>query len=125
MSERVTFIPNPVSGGRALLMDFSGFASASDALPHIEAAMELVKTQPLHSVHGVVDVTGSKFNSGVVEAMKQLAASNAPYMVASGIVGVAGLQRVILDSVIALTGRSNLKAFPTRGEAMAWLATQS
>ena len=125
MSDRVTFIDNPVTGRPALLMDFSGFTTAGDALPHISAARDVVATQPARSLHGIVDVTGSKFNSQVVEALKELATHNAPFMIASGIVGVAGLQRVILDSVIAITGRSNLKAFPTRGEALSWLATQS
>jgi len=125
MSDRITFIDNPVTGRPALLMDFSGFSTAADALPHISAAREVVATQPARSLHGIVDVTGSKFNSQVVEALKELATHNAPFMIASGIVGVAGLQRVILDSVIAITGRSNLKAFPTRGEALTWLATQS
>lgn len=124
MSDRVAFIPNPVSGRPTLLMDFSGFTAAADALPHIGAAREVVGTQPARSVYGVVDVTGSKFNTQVVEALKELASHNAPFMVASGIVGVAGLQRVILDSVIAITGRSNLKAFPTRGDALTWLAAQ-
>lgn len=125
MSDRIAFIDNPVTGRPALLMDFSGFAIASDALPHISAARDVVATQPARSLHGVVDVTGSKFNTQVVEALKELATHNAPFMIASGIVGVAGLQRVILDSVIAISGRSNLKAFPTRGDALSWLATQS
>lgn len=125
MSDRIAFIENPTTGRPALLMDFSGFTTAADALPHIAAARDLIGTQPARSVHGVVDVTGSKFNAQVVEAMKDFVAHNRPFMVASGIVGVAGLQRVILDSVIAITGRSNLKAFPTRGDALAWLATQS
>ena len=124
MSDRISFIDNPVTGRPALLMDFSGFTSAVDALPHITAARDVVATQPARSLHGVVDVTGSKFNSQVVEALKELASHNAPFMIASGIVGIAGLQRVIFDSVIAITGRSNLKAFPTRGEALSWLATQ-
>jgi len=125
MSERISFIENPATGRQALLMDFSGFTTASDALPFIHAARDVVGTQPARSLHGVVDVTGSKFNTHVVEALKELAAHNAPFMIASGIVGVAGLQKVILDSVIAITGRSNLKAFPTRGDALSWLATQS
>lgn len=125
MAERITFIDNPMNGRPALLMDFSGFTNAADALPHISAARDVVSTQPARSLHGVVDVTGSKFNTQVVEALKDLASHNAPFMIASGIVGVAGLQRVILGSVIAVTGRNNLKAFPTRGEALQWLATQA
>lgn len=124
MSERIRFIENPVTGRPALLMDLSGFATASDALPFIHAARDVVSTQPARSLYGVVDVTGSRLDARVLEAMKELAAHNAPFMIASGIVGVDGLRRMILDSVIAITGRSNVKAFPTRGDALAWLAAR-
>ena len=125
MSERIAFFPNPHGGGQVLLLDFSGFTSASSALPTISAAREMVTRQALASTFCLVDVTGSKFNSEVVDALKALASDNRPYVVASALIGVTGLMRVILDGVLAFTGRSNLKAFPTREDALAWLSAQS
>lgn len=124
MSERIRFIPNPLNASRVLLMDFSGFQTASDSLPFIQEAREFVATQPANSVHCLVDVSGSRFNADVVEAMKDLATHNRPYVIASALIGVGGLQRVILESVVTFSRRKNLKPLTTREEAFAWLASQ-
>ncbi|MEO6778698.1 MAG: hypothetical protein ABI194_04525 [Gemmatimonadaceae bacterium] len=125
MSDRVRFIPNPRDSTRVLLIDLSGFGAPLDSLPHISAARDEVASQPPKSLCCVVDVTGSRFNIEVVEAVKDLAAHNIPYVIASAVVGVSGLQRVIMEGVLKFTGRSNLKAVATRDEAFAWLAEQT
>lgn len=124
MSERVCFIPNPATGARVLLIDLSGFLTASDSLPHIADARGLVAAQPPHSLYCLVDVTGSRFNVEVVEALKELTSHNRPFVIASALVGVVGLQRVILESVVAFSGRKNLKPVPSRAEAFIWLESQ-
>jgi len=124
MSDRVRFIPNPVGHTNVLLIDVSGFANPSEALPFIDEAKITVSGQPLRSVYCLVDVTGSRFNVDVVEAMKELATHDRPYVIASAVVGVAGLMRVIFESVLAFSARKNLKSFPSRGEAFTWLSLQ-
>ena len=124
MSDRVRFIPNPVTGKNVLLMDFSGFDNSIEALPYISEARSTVAMQEPTSVYCLVDVTGSRFNIETVEAMKDLATHNRSFVIASALIGVTGLQRVILESVIAFSRRKNLKAIPTREEAFAWLAVQ-
>ncbi|MDQ2891404.1 MAG: hypothetical protein M3R65_12760 [Gemmatimonadota bacterium] len=124
MSDRVRFIPSPRGTGRVLLIDLTAFASPHEALEYIAEAGSRVATQPKNSVRCLVDVTGARFNGDVVQALKELAAHNRAYVMASAIVGVTGLQRVILDSVIKFSSRKNLKSIPTRDEAFAWLAAQ-
>ena len=51
-------------------------------------------------------------------------AHNKPYVIASAVVGVSGLQRVILEGVLKFTGRGNLKPVATRELAFEWLADQ-
>ncbi len=124
MADRIYFFPNPSTKTPVLLFDFAGFTVAADSLPYIRQAQDLVAQQPPNSLYCVVDVTGSKFNGDVVDALKELARHNRPYVIASALVGVSGLQRIILDSVLAFTGRENLKSFPTRAAGLAWLADQ-
>jgi hypothetical protein len=124
MSERVRFIPNPESGGDVLLIDLSGFVVASDSLPFILTARTTVAGQPPASVCCVVDVSESRFNTDVVEALKDLAAHNRPFVIASAVIGISGLMRVIMESVAVFSGRRNLKACASRAEAFHWLAAQ-
>jgi hypothetical protein len=125
MTDRVRFIPNPVGGSDVLLIDLSGFTSPADSLPFIGDARDIVATQAPLSLYCLVDVTGSRFNVDVVEALKELASHNRPFVVATALIGIAGLQRVILESIVKFTGRKNLKSLPARGEAFSWLATQN
>lgn len=125
MSNRVRFIPNPSGGNEVLLIDLTGFAAPLDAIDTINEARSLIAAQPLSSVRCIVDVTAARFNTDVVEALKELAAANKPYMIATGLIGVTGLQRIILEAVIKFTARKNLKSMPSREEAFAWLAAQA
>jgi hypothetical protein len=125
MSDRVRFIPGQADGSRVLLIDVSGLTDPAEALPYIAEAQGVVAGQPLRSVYCLVDVTGSRFNVDVVEAMKHLAEHDRPYVIASAVVGVAGLMRVIFESVLAFSGRNNLKSLPSREEALRWLAGHS
>lgn len=124
MSDRVSFLTNPTGGAQVLMMNFAGFNAAADALPHIAAAAALIAAQPPASLRTIVDVTGSKCNIEVVESLKQFVAGNRPYIIASAIVGMNGLQRIILDGILTFSSRSNLKSFPARTEALHWLASQ-
>ena len=124
MPERVRFIPNPAGGGQVLLIDLTGFAAPIESMDTITAARHTIATQPHSSVRCIVDVRAARFNTDVVEALKELAAANKPYMIATSLVGVSGLQRIILDAVIKFTGRKNLKAISSFEDAFVWLAQQ-
>lgn len=124
MSDRIRFIPNPASSDQVLLIDLRGFNTPSESLDYIALARSVVAAQPHNSLQCLVDVTDARFNTEVVEAMKEFAAHNRPFVISSAIVGVTGLQRIILEAVTKFTGRTNLKAIPTRDEAFTWLAEQ-
>lgn len=53
---------------------------------------------------------------------KELATHDKPFVISTVLVSVTGLQRVILDSIVKLTGRKNLKQMPSRAETFDWLA---
>ena len=107
-----------------VIMDFSGITNIDEALGHIDEAMAFVATQPKGSLYTLTDVTGSKFDARVTEAMKKLATHNKPYVIAGAVVGITGLMRIIFQAVLTFSGRKNLKAFDTRAEAERWIAQQ-
>lgn len=108
-----------------LLIDLSDFSRPVDSLPHIAAARTLVGEQPHKSVCCIVDISGSPYNVEVVDALNDLASHNRPFVVASAIIGVTGFKRLIMESAMKLSGRTNLKAVPSREAAFEWLAAQT
>jgi hypothetical protein len=119
--DRTRFIEH--KGRRILLFDYSGLKLAADALKEVEKTKEIVRRQPAKSLLVLTDVRDSHYDATVVQALKDLAAHNAPYVTASAVVGVVGLKRVVYSAVVMFSKRK-LQLFDTREEALDWLAQQ-
>jgi hypothetical protein len=115
--ERVEFITH--RGARILVMDLAGLTSG-DMLPHLERTRKLVSAEPLSTVRTLIDVTNTRIDLQSVQALKNLAADDKPFIKASAVVGINGPLGVLLDTVEKFSGRS-FKRFGTRNEALDYL----
>ena len=118
---RTRFIEH--AGQRILLLDFTNIHDAQTAMAAIGEAREIVAQQPPASVLTLTHVTGSHFDSGVLKAIRELVEHNRPYVRAGAVVGLAGLMKVVFNTLLHLTGR-NIKAFDDLGAAKDYLARQ-
>ncbi len=122
MEERTRFID--YQGKRIVLLDFTGLVIEQESLAEIEKARAFFERQPPDgSLLTLTDATNARYTSKVMEALKQLAAHNKPYVKAGAAVTSNRLHRVVLTAVAIFTGR-HLPAFATREEALRWLAEQ-
>lgn len=71
----------------------------------MEKIKKLISSKPPKSVLMITNVTNVRFNSEMVEIFKEYANHNTPYVKASALVGVNGIQKVVLNTVKKLTGR--------------------
>lgn len=67
---------------------------------------KLFSSQPLGSVLSLLDVSGADFDITLVDDLKKYANDNKPYVKRSVVVGIEGLKKVVLQGVIAFTGRN-------------------
>lgn len=105
-----------------MVFDFTD-KTISQILDGIEEAKTHVAKRPQASILALTDLTGMKFNSQVTEAFKGFTAHNKPYIKASAIVGIQGLQKIAYQAVMAFSKR-NIPLFKTRAEALDWLVGQ-
>jgi len=119
--ERTRFIDH--RGTAILLYDFAGIADVDEGLRVVQAAVPRILGQPPRSVRTLVTVKDSKFDTRIARAVQHLASHNKPYVLASAIVGLSGLQRVILSAVMRVTGRK-FGTFEDVEEAKDWLVAQ-
>jgi hypothetical protein len=110
-------------GERILFYDFSGLEDTDAGLRVIAASKGRAADQPPHSVRTLVDVRGSHFDARITRALQDLARDNKPQVLASAVVGVSGLQRVILAAVSRVT-RRKFATFDTVKAAKDWLVAQ-
>ncbi|MBV9773505.1 MAG: hypothetical protein JO040_06120 [Gemmatimonadetes bacterium] len=119
--ERVRFLTH--RGQPILLIDFSHLQKTEEILEVVRLARELVARQPLASVRTLSHVRGARYTPPVMDAIKELAAHNRPYVRAAAVVGMEGLHRLLYRAVL-LVSRRNMETFDSLEEAQDWLATQ-
>ena len=119
---RTRFIEH--AGRKILLLDFSNITDPQLALDAIaEARATVARQQPDESLLTLTDVTGSRFDSGVLKAIRELAEHNRPYVRAGAVVGLDGLLKVVYNTLVLLTGR-DLRSFDDAASAKAYLLQQ-
>jgi len=107
-----------------LLMDFSNLWRVDQMLSAIEDARRFVAGQPkVQNLLVLVDVAESAIDDRILTKLKELAVHDAPWVLASAVVGMRGTQKVVHRLVSTFSGRQ-LAAFERREEAKDWLVAQ-
>jgi hypothetical protein len=119
--ERTRFIEH--RGKQVLLLDYSGIRDPEEAVREIRRSIEFVARQPKDSLLVMTTVRDARYNASVLQALKELASHNAPYVKASAAVGMGGLHRIAYQAIILFSKR-NIKTFDTEPDALEWLVTQ-
>ena len=115
----VHFIPH--HGKQILLMDFSCAHSTAEITQTVEEIKKIVTIHQPHSLLGLVDFTGMKFNKENTKIIKGMAAHNRPFMEFIALVGLCFFQSVAFRVMLRLSGRSNHRVFWKREKALEWL----
>jgi hypothetical protein len=100
--ERSRFIDH--KGVQICLLDFSG-AAIEEVLSTIESGARLIRSQPGKTVLSLTFTDGAKFDTAVIKGMKDLTKGNEPYVRAAAVVGVKGLQKIVLDAASLFSNR--------------------
>lgn len=90
---------------------------------HVEHAEEQIRKHPLKSLLLITNVMDTGFDTQVAAIMGEYADHNTPYVKASALVGVSGVQKVVLAAIKALIGRDFYLA-DSMEEAQEWLIQQ-
>lgn len=122
MKEISTFNFN---GKEIYLMDVSHFRlhERAEFKKIVDHAKKVIQGQPLKSVLIITDISDTNFDTDIVETFKEYAKHNNPYIKASALVGLSGMQKVIFYAVKTFTGRDFYIA-KNFADAQEWLLRQ-
>jgi hypothetical protein len=115
VSERVRLVEDGI-----VLLDFSGIRDPDSHLHLGEEARRLVAAQGRGNALVLTDVSDSAFTENAVNNLRDLARDNKPYVLASALVGLSALTRIVFRAIVSLSGRE-IRACGSRPEAIAWL----
>jgi hypothetical protein len=121
MTGRVRFVDH--QGRRILVTDLSGLDP--DQSPAVlEEARRLVATLPKErSLLSLLLVRKMRFDPNTIDVMKQIGRANEPWVVATAVVGLTAIGRVLARVVSTFSGRC-YAAFDSEDQAKEWLARQ-
>lgn len=110
-------------GLKVLLLDVSFSSNAEENVAAFDQAREIIYKEPPKSVRILTDVTKAHYTPQAVDALKLFSKAVTPYVLASAAVGVSGIKRIVLQSLIKLSGR-HIEMFEDREKALEWLVGQ-
>jgi hypothetical protein len=111
-------------GKSIFYMDFSHLKNMEEIKQIVNSSIREIRSQPQNSQLTLTNIAGMHFNNDVKEMFQQFIAGNKPYVKAGAVVGLNGLQQIIYNSLMKITGR-NIKSFGQLDTAKEWLAAQN
>ena len=87
-----------------VFIDFSN-CSLEESHAVIKSALPMIRDKPEKTVLTLTYTEGGKFDSDLIQALKEFTKGNEPYVKAAAVVGIKGLQKVILDAVSLFSNR--------------------
>lgn len=103
-------------------MDFSNLNNELDIKNLIDESVRHIRSQPQASLLTLTNIQGMHFSAEIKELFNEFIAGNKPYVKAGAVVGLGGLQQILYNSLMKITGRE-IKAFSNAEDAKNWLTS--
>lgn len=94
--------------------------NGTEAIPAFDAVQKLVAEFPDKSVLSCVNATNARFNKDLLSKIKETVKKNNPKVKVTVVCGLSKLSTLILNSIIAATGRK-MKLFDSVEDGKEWL----
>lgn len=112
------------NGREIVVLDLTNVTDPEVGVQRIAAAKAwFARQRPDRSLRVCSDATGSRYDARILEALKDLASHNIPYVGVAAAVVPTTVHRVALN-VATLFSKRKFTAFPTREPALQWLSEQ-
>ncbi len=108
-------------GKRIIYAEMAG-KSTEEILDTIARAKAEIRKEPPESVLSLINVKDGKISTEINQAFKDLAKDSDPYMKMTAIIGVEGLQTVMLNGILMFTRTKKVAVKKSKEEALDFLA---
>jgi len=105
-------------------MDFSFLKDKQEIRSVILEGAKFIRSKPAGSVLTLTNIEGMHFNNEVKELFKDFLSGNKAYVKAGAIVGLNGLQQILYNGLMKVSGR-DIKSFTNIESAAEWLINRN
>ncbi|MEP2774158.1 MAG: hypothetical protein ABJH05_18520 [Fulvivirga sp.] len=99
------------------------YSTIEDTMAIMDVNHDIIKGKPLNSVLSLVNVKQVSVNGPLLAKLRKNIKRNNPYILATAVIGLNPFTKVMLDTLIAFTGRKII-ALDSYEEARLWLHHQ-
>jgi hypothetical protein len=112
-------------GKRFVYYDLSHFRNNRQFREFIASAKEVIRQYPKdHALFSITNVEGVIYDTETKTIVAEWMDFNRPYIGQGAVIGLDGIKRIMVNSILKMSGRSNMKFFRARDEAVKWLAAR-
>lgn len=101
-------------------MDFSNLNDVEEIRAVIKEGALYIRSKPAASVLTLTSINGMHFSNEIREMFNEFISCNKPYVKAGAVVGLNGLQQIVYNGLMKMTGRE-IKSFGSMDSAAEWL----
>jgi len=113
-----------VDGKNIIYIDFSNAVSEKDFSAVIEQVKRVISKYAEKSVCTITNMENVRFDSNIKEIFVKYAESNKPYVKYGAAIGMDGIKKKMIESILKLGGRPSFHYCFTKEEALKWLQQQ-
>jgi hypothetical protein len=111
-------------GRKFIYYDVSHFKNNTQFKEFIEYAKTVIRQYPAEgSLFSVTNIEGVIYDTETKNVVAEWMDFNRPYIKQGAVIGLDGIKRIMVNSILKMSRRSNMKFFRTRDEAVKWLTT--
>jgi hypothetical protein len=108
---------------KILVLDLSNLEDVQESKRNFDRAQSMILQEPGKSVRLLTIVTAAHYDRDGAEHMKKFSVAVTPHMKASVVVGVEGVKKIVVYTLIKLS-RRDIVLRDTVEQALDWLADQ-
>jgi hypothetical protein len=111
-------------GKKFIYNDISHFKNNVQFKEFIAYAKTVIRQYPEQSLFSITNVEGVIYDTETKNICAEWMDFNRPYIKMGAVIGLDGIKRIMVNSILKICGRKNMKFFRSRDEAAQWLAAQ-
>ena len=111
-------------GKNIVYIDFSGIKYNEEFIEAAKVIHSAIKKYLHQSVYTITNIENIRFDSNSKELISDFLKNNAPYVKCGVIIGLDGIKKMMIKTVMKLSGRTNLYFAFTKEGAIDWILRQ-
>ena len=113
-----------MNGKNFMCIDFSEYRTDDDFLKLIAVIEPLIEKYPKDSLYTITNTEKIRFNARIKDIVVKFLEHNKPYVKHGVVFGFDGIKKVMINTVLKMSGRSNIHFSFSKEKAVEWLLAQ-